>query len=80
MRGLTALQVFSNSAAALPCEIGADGQPVVQGGRKAARGWTPARSFGAWRQRVAMERAQNQASLFLMLKCTTVAWQSRSYL
>ena len=55
-------QVFTNSAAALPCEIGSDGQPMVAGKpRSGARGWTPARSVDAWRQRLAADRAQKQA-------------------
>mmetsp|Transcript_12228 Transcript_12228/g.34386 ORF Transcript_12228/g.34386 Transcript_12228/m.34386 type:complete len:225 (+) Transcript_12228:111-785(+) len=59
------LDLFTNSAAALPCEIGPDGQPVteVQGM------WTPAKGARAWQARMratrlrkAEERKARQAS------------------
>jgi len=47
-------QVFSNTAASLPAELGPDGQmvtaPVARGG------WTPAKGAAAWRQRKAANR------------------------
>lgn len=52
------LQVFTNSAAALPCELGPDGQMKQPASRQ--QGWTPAKSLVAWRQRLAAQRMQKQ--------------------
>lgn len=51
-------QVFTNSAAALPCELGPDGQMKQPASRQQA--WTPAKSVVMWRQRIAAQRMQKQ--------------------
>jgi YggT family protein len=52
------LDVFTNSAAALPCELGPDGQMKQPASRQQA--WTPAKSMVMWRQRIAAQRMQQQ--------------------
>lgn len=53
----SSLQLFTNSAAALPCEIGPDGKPVteVQGP------WTPAKGVRAWQARMKATRLRRKA-------------------
>ena len=48
------MQVFSNTAAGLPAELGASGQMAVQ--PTVRGGWTPAKGVAAWRQRLAAQR------------------------
>ena len=50
--------MFTNSAAALPCELGPDGQMKQPASRQQA--WTPAKSVVMWRQRIAAQRMQKQ--------------------
>ncbi len=52
------LQVFTNSAQALPCELGPDGKMVQPKSQQQA--WTPAKSLVAWRQRLSAQRRQQQ--------------------
>uniref|UniRef100_A0A061S6R8 YggT family protein n=1 Tax=Tetraselmis sp. GSL018 TaxID=582737 RepID=A0A061S6R8_9CHLO len=51
------LDLFSNSAAALPCEIGPDGQPVTA---EPSGLWTPAKGLRAWEARMRATRLRRK--------------------
>merc|ERR1711879_622478 len=51
------LDLFTNSAAALPCEIDADGNPVTH----MSGPWTPAKGLRAWESRIRATRLRKKA-------------------
>eukprot|EP00951_Prasinocladus_malaysianus_P046898 scaffold648043_cov48-Prasinocladus_malaysianus.AAC.1 len=47
-------QLFTNSASAIPCEVGPNGEPVVSGV------WTPGKGVRAWHQRMQATRQRRK--------------------